>query len=288
VNRFLKWAALASGVLILVVVMTQADWSLLSGLGLSEFWIILFAIVLTALRSLSGTYGLVTLLRSRTKDSSLKVLNQLIQASVINLSVPFLGFALKARNLKMSDGMPYKISIQMLGTFTGVRILSSGTVLFSFLLSAQVGNLGPLFFIAPLLLLLFWGIIFFLRRVFSGSAVGDYNQGRFILLSIWDIITMLLSGGVVGLLALSLGNGLTISEAMTASSAAMIASSVPLLPGGLGLRELALMASLSVTGEFLGWLAALALMERIVGILGRFLALISLSLISRFVSQGET
>ena len=287
-TNLLRAGALLSGLVVLAFIIFQTDPSLIAEVVRTGFALCLLGTLVATVRTVIGTYGLVVLIRGQSTEGRLPLLVDILQASIVNLSIPFLGFALKARSLKRKQHLDYKASVGILAIFTGTRVISASSIILIALVADHLGN----FWLAAVIVPAWFAFLFTFGQVLSKSSkfagtLKAHLKNLPILYGL-DLATILNSAIVISLLTSAFGVSIGPETALISAAAAMLASAIPLLPGGLGFREAAIVAALYSIGQKLSWLASVAILERVISVIGRILAFTTVLALERLLRPRET
>lgn len=281
--RLIRILSLVSGVGLFVFFVSQLDLDTLQSV-LRNPWLLALAIATSCGRALAGVWGFTLLFSSEAKKSRAELLSVALQTSLVNLTLPLGGFALKAKQLKKQSAVSYKQSLPAMAFFSGLRIISALAALAALLLASSLRNWSAMLLYFPLAMMGGLAASLFAR---SSKKLGLFKEiwappmrTTMTLLAI-DFMVIVLSSSVIWLLAESLGVSLEPTESLLSASAAMAASAIPFFPGGIGLRELTFLGTFSAISLSLGWIATFAVLERLINVAGRVLSLISLEIFLR-------
>ncbi len=275
-------AVAAAGVLVLLLAKVGID-QVAAGLRSLGLVAPMLATVIAAAGLLisSRELGAVYRFSGAPQVGRLSLVRESAEVVLLNAAIPFAGSARRAAVARERRGVsPSRLItgflIQIAVATTSASILVAAALI-SFgtpLMRPAIGGLGAILAVAALL----W------RRRPEGAGSQGPLVARALLSELVPlfVVRVLMVSMRLWILAAAVGGGGQFVGRLGAAGLAVAAMLVPLLPGGLGLRELLLTSSASWLGLGASGAMVVALMDRVATLLASLLVLVAASAVERW------
>lgn len=267
VAKYVGKVSLVVGIVIALLIFSNADFNLLANYLSTPFWLIILVLAIGSMGFQSTSFGIVATREFGRRGQFFYFWSSSVRASLANLGLPFSGFASKLLHLKEQKSVPYR---------QGIKALATVSILRGFL------SLWVMVFVAPLTLtlksiLLLSTLLGFALFLLSAPRLPDHgffswlkplrvarNGKTLLAIFLAESVNLLLGALLIFLVILGLGVELDFHHTLLMKSAGTLVSLLPLTPLNLGSRDLVFYGILLGANMASSIAALIVLVERLV------------------------